>query len=461
MGISKEFLLPDIGDFEAVDVVEVLVAPGDRVEAEDALIVLESDKATMEVPSPFSGTIRELRVRVGDQVSAGDLLCVIDVDVDGGASDEKRAVDAASHRPTPPEASRRPPEPSPAAPEIAAAGSPTSSLAASPAAHSPAGGLAHASSSAGGRAHASSPAGGLAHASPSVRHLARELGVDLTRVHPSGPKGRILRTDVQQYVKSRLDAGPSRASGAPGGAVETRAEIDFSKFGAIEVQPLSRIRRLSARHLHHSWVTVPHVTQFDEADVTDLEAFRASQRPSAAARGVKLTFLPFLIRATSAVLKEFPRFNASLDATGENLILKRYVHMGVAVDTDQGLVVPVVRDADRKGLLELASELQDLGERARARRLGPEALQGSSFTISSLGGIGGTRFTPIIHHPEVAILGASRMQWQPVYREQALERRRILPLSLSYDHRVIDGAEAARFTTRLCQVLSDLRLVLM
>ncbi len=301
-----------------------------------------------------------------------------------------------------------------------------------------------------------------AHASPSVRRLARELGVDLHLVPGSGRKGRILKEDVQGYVKASLGGAGARG-GVPIAGVHVAApvDIDFSKFGEIETTPVNRIRKLSAANLHRSWVTVPHVTQFDEADITELETFRKAHRADAESRGVKLTFLPFIVKASVSALREFPQFNASLDATGENLILKRYYHIGVAVETERGLVVPVVRDADRKGLFELAAELQELSSRARDRKLRPEHLQGGSFSISSLGGIGGTMFTPIVNHPEVAILGVSRMQWSPVFQDGAFVPRLMLPLSLSYDHRVIDGADAARFTTQLAGYLGDLRRVLL
>jgi pyruvate dehydrogenase E2 component (dihydrolipoamide acetyltransferase) len=294
-----------------------------------------------------------------------------------------------------------------------------------------------------------------------VRRLARELGVDLTLVPARGPKGRVLEDDVRGYVKAMLAKGTAAGVPIAGVAVVRPPEIDFEKFGPTETVALNRVRKVAAGNLHRSWVTVPHVTQFDVADVTDLEAFRTAQRPAAEARGVKLTFLPFVVKAVAAALHEFPHFNSSLDRTGENLILKRYVHIGVAVDTEHGLVVPVLRDADRKGLFAIAAELETLSARARDRKLRPEDLAGASFSISSLGGIGGSHFTPIVNHPEVAILGVSRMEWRPVYQDGEFVPRRSLPLSLSYDHRVIDGADAVRFTTRLAQLLADLRLLLL
>jgi pyruvate dehydrogenase E2 component (dihydrolipoamide acetyltransferase) len=300
-----------------------------------------------------------------------------------------------------------------------------------------------------------------AHAGPSVRRLANELGVDLSLVPGSGRKGRIRAEDVHGYVKALIAQRGGAAVPIAGVHVAGPVEIDFGQWGETTVEPLNRVRRVAAANLHRSWVTVPHVTQFDDADVTELEAFRQDHRAEAEARGTKLTFLPFLVKAVVKALQEFPHFNASLDHTGENLVVKRYYHIGVAVDTEHGLVVPVLRDADRKGLFELAAELQELSERARARRLRPEHLQGGSFSISSLGGIGGTKFTPIVNHPEVAILGVSRMEWRPVWRDGEFVPRRVLPLSLSYDHRVIDGAGAARFTGRLAGLLADLRRILL
>jgi len=447
---SQEIRLPDIGDFHDVDVVEVLVKVGQQIAKDDSLIVLETDKATMEVPSPAAGVLRELKVAVGSKVNQGDVIALIDAE---GAAAEAPARETARL------------DASPAAPAPARAAEPVRSAeAAGPAA--PAAAPRPAPAAVPQPAPAPGPApeprarAPLAHASPSVRQLARELGIELAQVTPSGPRGRVLREDVQAFVKQVVAAGPSGAV-SPGVTVARGPEFDFAKYGAIELEPLNRIRRVAAANLHRSWVTIPHVTQHDRADVTELEAFRREQREAASARGVKLTFLPFLMKACAAVLREMPRFNASLDRTGESLVLKRYVHLGVAVDTPLGLVVPVVRDVERKGILELAQEVAELSAKARERRLRAEQLEGASFSISSLGGIGGTAFTPIINHPEVAILGVSRMEWQPVYRGDALERRLLLPLSLSYDHRVIDGADAARFTTRLAEVLSDLRLVLL
>lgn len=450
MGQLHEFHLPDIGDFQGVDVVEVLVAPGDKVEKEQSLVVLESDKATMEVPAPCAGVVKELRVAVGDQVSEGDLIAVIESEGDAPASHPGSPPEAATTEPSREAATTDAPgeaEP-PAAPAL---GTPNAMAVPTvlddeepPEAWKPP----------------------RAHASPSVRRLARELGVDLTLVPGGGRKGRILKEDVQRFVKASLGQG---SGGVPIAGVQVAAplEIDFTKFGETELRPLNRIRKLSAANLHRSWVTVPHVTQFDEADITDLDAFRKEQKAAAAERGVKLTFLPFLVKAVTTALRDFPHFNASLDVTGENLILKHYFNIGVAVDTENGLVVPTIKDADQKGLFEIAGEMQELSERARTRKLRPSDLQGGSFSISSLGGIGGTFFTPIVNHPEVAILGVSRMEWKPVHRpgggeqDGAFVPRLILPLSLSYDHRVIDGADAVRFTTHLAALLSDLRRLLL
>jgi pyruvate dehydrogenase E2 component (dihydrolipoamide acetyltransferase) len=437
VGVEKKVLLPDIGDFEDVDVIEILVSVGDRVEVDDSLIVLESDKATMEIPSPFAGLVKELHVAQGDKVSQGALIATLEVD-EAEAGESAAAPEPESSRtPTEPE------EPAPVEPETVHPSEPAPSE--PEAIPAPA---------------ASETAGRKAHASPSVRRLARELGVDLQLVPGTGRKGRIVREDVQGYVKGMLAKGTAAGVPIAGVRVAAPREIDFSKYGPTELQPLNRVRKLSAANLHRSWVTVPHVTQFDEADITELDAFRGAQKPEAESRGIKLTFLPFVLKACAAALKEFPHFNSSLDHTGENLILKRYIHIGVAVDTENGLIVPVLRDADRKGLFQLAEELQELGEKARNRKLRPDDLEGGSFSISSLGGIGGTFFTPIVNHPEVAVLGVSRMEWKPIRRGDEFVPRLILPLSLSYDHRVIDGADAVRFTRRLAAFLSDLRLLL-
>jgi pyruvate dehydrogenase E2 component (dihydrolipoamide acetyltransferase) len=440
MADTVEFTLPDVGDFKDVDVVEVLVQPGQSVEKEQSLIVLESDKATMEVPSPVAGVIEALHVAVGDQVNEGDLLAVI-------RTDAKTPKEAPTTPALPAETAAAPPaKPAEApAPQTRPAAPTEPTPVAAPTAPAP----------------AAQPAGTGAHAGPSVRRLARELGVDLSLVPGTARKGRITKEDVQRFVKASL--AKDTAAGVPlaGVAVAAPVQVDFSRWGSTELQPLNRVRRTSSANLHRSWVTVPHVTQFDEADITELDIFRKSQKAEAERRGTKLTFLPFVVKAVTRALAEFPHFNASLDHTGESLIVKQYFHVGVAVDTENGLLVPVIRDADQKGLFELAAELEALSERARSRKLKPTDLQGGSFSISSLGGIGGTFFTPIVNHPEVAILGVSRMERKPVWKGDAFVPRLILPLSLSYDHRVIDGADAVRFTGRLAQLLGDLRLLLL
>jgi pyruvate dehydrogenase E2 component (dihydrolipoamide acetyltransferase) len=447
MADKLDFLLPDIGDFAEVDVVEVLASVGDRIAENQPLIVLESEKASMEVPSPAAGVLEELRVRVGDKVSTGALIAVIRLDAAAGAPAADR---------TPPAATRPAPAPAPPASRPAPASLARSVadddavLVGTPNALAPARGA--------GEADAMRPA--RAHASPSVRQLARELGVDLALVPGTGRKGRVQREDVQAFVKASLSGRGAGGVPIAGVAVAAPLEIDFSKWGPTELTPLNRVRRLSAANLHRSWVTVPHVTQHDHADITELDQFRKSLKGEAERRGVKITFLPFVVKAVTAALREFPHFNSSLDRTGEALVLKRYFHVGVAVDTENGLVVPVIKHADSKGLFDLARELEDLSTRARSRKLTPSDLQGGTFSISSLGGIGGSHFTPIVNHPEVAILGVSKMEWKPVYQGDTFVPRLLLPLSLSYDHRVIDGADAVRFTTRLAQLLGDLRLLL-
>jgi pyruvate dehydrogenase E2 component (dihydrolipoamide acetyltransferase) len=448
MAEKLDFLLPDIGDFAEVDVVEVLASVGERIAENQALIVLESEKASMEVPSPAAGVLEELRVRVGDKVSAGALIAVIRLDEGAAAPKlEKPDVARAAPAPAPPAPA---PRPAPASLARAADADETAVLVGTPNALAPARGA--------GEADAMRPA--RAHASPSVRLLARELGVDLALVPGTGRKGRVQREDVQAFVKASLSGRGAGGVAIAGVAVAAPLEIDFSKWGPTELTPLNRVRRLSAANLHRSWVTVPHVTQHDHADITELDQFRKSLKGEAERRGVKITFLPFVVKAVTAALEEFPHFNSSLDRTGEALVLKRYLHIGVAVDTENGLVVPVIKNADSKGLFELARELEDLSTRARSRKLTPGDLQGGTFSISSLGGIGGDHFTPIVNHPEVAILGVSKMAWKPVYQGNAFVPRLLLPLSLSYDHRVIDGADAVRFTTRLAQLLGDLRLLL-
>jgi pyruvate dehydrogenase E2 component (dihydrolipoamide acetyltransferase) len=448
MTTLQEVRVPDIGDFKDVPVIEVLVKPGDLVKAEDPLITLESDKATMDVPSPAAGTVKEVKVKVGDKVSEGTLVLTLEAAPAQEAPQPPEATPPAPARnEVPPaaaaQAASAPPAPAPgAAPpprEIAPVAPPREPPLAAPGAPPPI-------DEAGFR---------KAHASPAVRRFARELGVDLTRVKGSGPKGRILKEDVQAFVKQAL-ARPAAGPGF-GFALPEWPQVDFSKFGPVETRPLSRIKKISGANLHRNWVAIPHVTQHEEADITELEAFRRQMAEEVKKDGVRLTLLAFLLKASVAALKKYPEFNSSLTAEGDALVLKGYYHIGVAVDTPEGLVVPVIRDVDRKGVLALARELAEVSARAREKKLSPADMQGGTFSISSLGGIGGTAFTPIINAPEVAILGVSRSAWKPVYRDGQFVPRLLLPLSLSYDHRVIDGAAAARFVIHLAEVLSDIR----
>ncbi len=429
-GSSTTVPVPDIGDFKEVEVIEVLVKPGDTVAKEQSLVTLESDKATMEIPSPASGVVKELKLKVGDKVSKGAPILVLA----GGASAPAPAPKK--------EPSREPAKE--AAPASAPAPAPR------PVPREP-----------------QEETGAKPHASPSVRKFARELGVDLARVSGSGPKGRVLHADVQAFVKSAIAGGGAGAvvKGGGGGALPFNLpawpEVDFAKFGPVEVKPLSRIQKLSGPYLHRNWISMPHVTQFDEADITELEAFRKAQTAQTEKKGFKLTMLAFLMKASVTALREYPIFNSSLDKSGENVILKKYFHIGVAVDTPGGLVVPVVRDADRKGVFDIAHELSEISKLARDGKLKPGDMQGGTFSISSLGGIGGTAFTPIINAPEVAILGVSRATLRPFWTGKEFAPRLMLPLSLSYDHRAIDGATAARFSTFLVSVLSDIRKLIL
>ncbi len=433
-----EVLVPDIGDFKDVPVIEVLVKAGDSVKPDDSLITLESDKATMEVPAPVGGVVRDLKVKVGDKVSQGVPILTLEI---GDAAPAPKAEPAAAPAP----AAKA--EPAPAAQPAAPAAPAPSAPAPSPAAAS---------------APVDEAGFAKAHASPGVRRFARELGVDLGKVKGSGPKGRVLKEDVQEFVKSALSRAPAPAAGGGLGlGLPPMPVIDFAKFGPVEAKALSRIKKISGANLHRNWVGIPHITQQDEADITEMEAFRKQLGDEAQKQGVKLTPLAFLIKAAVAALKAFPQFNASLAPDGESLILKQYYHIGVAVDTPNGLVVPVIRDADKKGLFALAKELGEVSARMRDGKISPADMQGGTFSISSLGGIGGTHFTPIINAPEVAILGVSRSSMKPVWRDGQFVPRLILPLSLSYDHRVIDGAEGARFITYLNGVLSDIRRLIL
>ncbi len=460
MGKTIEITVPDIGDFTDVPVIEVLVKSGDRVAAEDSLITLESDKATMEVPAPEAGVIRSLKLSVGDTVSQGDVVAELEVDEggsDGPANEKQPAEDsgqpgAAEPAEAPAEAdpAEAPEDSSPRAPQDAAAPDASAQPEAQPAEPEPP-----------ARGFAAIDPSSVPYASPAVRAFARELGADLSQVKGSGDRGRIVKEDVTAFVKAALSGSRPAAAEAPGESLGFRLapapKVDFSRFGATTQEPLSRIRKLSAAHLHRNWLSIPHVTQHDEADITDMEAFRKDHVEEAKEQGFKLTPLVFLIKASVAALRRFPQFNASLDENGENLILKQYFNIGIAVDTPDGLVVPVLRDCERKGIMELARELGELSERAREQKLKPADIQGGCFSISSLGGIGGTAFTPIINAPEVAILGVSRSSLKPVWDGAAFQPRLTLPVSLSYDHRVIDGAAAARFTRYLCSRLEDLR----
>jgi pyruvate dehydrogenase E2 component (dihydrolipoamide acetyltransferase) len=435
MSQAIEVRVPDIGEFKNIPIIEVLVRPGDAIEPEDPLVTLESDKATMEVPAPTAGVVKEIKVKVGDKVSEGSLVLLLD------------AADAPKAAAAPAQTTKAAPEPVAAALALAARVEPAPAPPVSALTRAPVPPVT-----------VDEFAFALAHASPAVRRVARELGVDLGKVSASGPKGRILKEDVHAFVKQAL-ASPQPAAAGSGSGLNLLPwpQVDFARFGAIEALPLARIKKISGANLARNWVMIPHVTQHDEADITELEAFRNSQAEAAKTQNVRLTLLAFLMKACVAALKEFPQFNASLAADGESLVLKKYFHIGVAVDTPDGLVVPVIRDVDGKGVLQLARELAEVSVKARDKKLSPTDMQGGSFSISSLGGIGGTAFTPIINAPEVAILGVSKSVLKPVYLNGQFVPRLILPLSLSYDHRVIDGAQGARFISYLSALLADIR----
>jgi pyruvate dehydrogenase E2 component (dihydrolipoyllysine-residue acetyltransferase) len=471
MASTTQVLVPDIGGFKDVDVIDVLVKPGQEIDKETPMITLETEKAAMDVPAPAAGRIAELKVKKGDKVSEGSLILLLestaqgapvpdkpatreDAAVPGGAAAKtEAAAPAAAKRGTSEETpaektsngsateSARPPA---AAPQVPAR--PRTAEDAKPASAAP--------------PRAAAPidekAFSTAYASPSVRKFARELGADLGRVKGTGSKGRVTHEDVKAYVKTLLSAPPPAAVGG----MPKVPEVDFALFGAVETQPLSRIQIISGARLQASWVNLPHVTQHEDADITDMDIARVALKPKATQEGVRLTPLAFIIRACIVALKEFPRFNASLDASGKNLVLKKYFHIGFAADTPNGLLVPVIRDADRLNLFDLARALATLSDKARAGKLSAAEMQGGSFTVSSLGGIGGTAFTPIINAPEVAILGVSRSVHKPVFDKGTFVPRLILPLSLSYDHRVIDGAQAARFVVFLSQTLGDVKALL-
>ena len=439
MAGETQILLPDIGDFDAVEIIEIAINPGDAVNKEDTLITLESDKATMDIPCPHPGTIKKVLVKVGDKIAEGAPIAIIEEKVEDGpaakadeAPEPQESAPAAKVDEAPEPKESAPAEP----PETAAPASPP------PAPE---------------RAAPVSDRSREIYASPAVRRFARELGVDLQVVQGSGRKGRILKEDVKAFTKERMSA-PTAAGGF---AMPVIPEIDFSKFGEVEIRPLSRIKQIGGQSLHQSWVSSPHVTQFDEADISDLEDFRKLQAEEAKKQGVKLTLLTFLVKAAVKALQQYPEFNSSLRPDGESIVLKKYLHIGIAVNTDSGLMVPVIRDADQKGLLDIAGEIITLSTNARQRKISPEALQGGCFTISSLGGVGGLHFTPIINMPEAAILGVSRAAIKPVYQNGEFIPRLIMPFALSYDHRIIDGVAGAQFTRFLSKVLTDIRHILL
>tara|TARA_B100000676_G_scaffold286653_1_gene316460 strand:- start:840 stop:2483 length:1644 start_codon:yes stop_codon:yes gene_type:complete len=427
-GGSETVSVPDLGDIDSAEIIEVNVAVGDELEQEQVIVVVESDKASLEIPAPSAGKVESVAVKVGDKVGTGDALLTMVVSGGKPAADNiSEPADKPETKPAPATeqtTTEQKPAPATSQPTAADAGSPSKSV----------------------------------HAGPAVRKLAREMGVDLAQVNGTGPKDRILKEDVHAWVKQRLEGAPAASGG--GLAVEL-PEIDFSQFGEIERLELNKLRKVSAQNLTRSWLTIPHVTQHEMADITGLEAFRKQQNKALEKEGVKLTMLAFLVSACARALQEFPRFNSSLENSGEALIQKHYINIGIAVDTPNGLVVPVIKDADKKGLKAIALEMGELAEKARNRKLTPADMKGGTFSISSLGGIGGTAFTPIVNWPEVAILGVSRSDMQPVWDGEQFQPRLMLPLSLSYDHRVIDGADAARFITYLSQLLTDMRRVLL
>ena len=437
MSSIKDILVPDIGEFDAVEVIEVLVKSGDAVSVEDPLLTMESDKASMDVPSPFSGTVKTVKLKAGDKVSQNDLILTLVVkeletavtetsaeteNSEATAPETKDIVSTRESESTSSGAVSK--EPARRPPPIVMSVNQKSFL--------------------------------RAHASPSIRKFARELGVDLSQVHGSGRKERITKEDVQEFVKKAL-GGTASGTAAAGSGIPAMPEIDFSKFGPVEIKPLSRIQKKAAVNLHRGWLNLPIVTHHDEADITELEYFRKSLKDEAAKQGVKVTPLVFLLKACAVAIRKHSNFNSSLTVDKENLVLKKYLHIGVAVDTPDGLVVPVIRDVEQKGLLELAKELGEVSEKARAKKLKTNDIQGGCFSISSLGGIGGTAFTPLVNAPEVAILGVTRSRMMPVWNGKEFLPRLMLPMDLTYDHRVIDGAQAARFMVDLCEILSDMR----
>ncbi|MGA4495944.1 dihydrolipoyllysine-residue acetyltransferase, partial [Vreelandella venusta] len=437
----KEIRVPDLSGSSDVPIIEIGVSAGDEVNEEDPLITLESDKASMDVPSPYKGKLLELTVKEGDTVSEGDVIGYIEVAGAKKAAPKQAAPEKAQS------ASASQSNTSQSSEKSAASPKGTPSPEAQMASHKPRDGK-------------------LVHAGPAVRMLARELGVDLGLVKPSGPKDRVLKEDVQAYVKQAIaNQGKAQAAAAPaasgGAGIPAIPEVDFSQFGDVEEKPMGRLLKMGATNLHRSWLNVPHVTQFDEADITELESFRKAMKAEAEAQGAKLTPLPFMVKACAFALRKFPQFNVSLKGDGETLVWKNYVHIGIAVDTPDGLMVPVVRNADKKSLIEIAKEMAELGKKAQTKKLKRDEMTGGCFTISSLGSIGGTAFTPIVNAPEVAILGVSKAQMKPVWDGSAFQPRLMMPLSLSYDHRAINGADAARFTAFLADVLTDIRRLLL
>ena len=430
----KEIGLPDIGDFESVDVIEILVAPGDEIKAEDPLITLESDKATMDVPAPFGGIVREVTVKVGDKVAQGAVIALVDAESGSAAATPEQPISAQTPDPdriatdsTDPQTAqavhRSPPS---LPPPVERSGD------------------------------------ALPHASPAARRFARELGADLRTVRGSGPKGRILKQDIQNHVKNALSGTSAQtANNAPTSGIPAAPQIDYSRWGEIDVQPLSRIQKRSGPHLHRAWLNIPHVTHFDDADITELETFRQSLNADTQESTASITPLAFALKALAGAVRRFPKFNSSLADDGEHLVFRKYCNIGIAVDTADGLIVPVIRDVPVKGLIQLATEMNELSRKARSGALAPEDLQAGCITVSNLGGIGGVAFTPIINSPEVAILGVARARMTPVWDGQDFRPRLMLPLSLSYDHRVIDGAEAARFTVFIRELLEDTRRLLL
>lgn len=454
---TVEVKVPDIGDFDSVEVIEVLVSEGDTVEQEQPLITLESDKATLEVPSTVAGTVAELKVAEGGTVSEGDVIALLLATSEGGEAESSQVAPSSASDDSESLEDDSEAEPGTGDDEV----------------HPPHGVASMADKPYQGSASSADPSRlasvdegrfGKAHASPSVRKYARELGADLGRIQGTGRKKRITFEDVQTYVKgalSQVQSGQGSPAATGGGGLPAQPDIDFSKFGEVEIVELERIRKISSRAVHRNWLLIPHVTQFDTADITDMEAFRQANKEKAKAEGVKLTPLAFLLKASAAALKAFPDLNSSLTADGDRLVHKKYCNIAVAVDTPNGLLMPVIKDVDKKGIYQLARDLEDVSSRAREGKIKGDDMQGACFSISSLGGVGGTAFTPIVNSPEVGILGVSRHAWQPVWNGSEFEPRLILPLSLSYDHRVIDGAKAARITGFLSRALGDLRTLLL